>query len=170
MAYRYVNPNPLANHTGDCTVRAASIATGNTWDRTYDEMAELGRQMGVMPDKAPVWGAYLRRHGFKRAIIPNTCPDCYTVREFALEHPYGTYVLAIDGNPGHVVAINGEVIPTSTMIVTPAATEELQNVSTQVYVPIPRGCCQSISVRNTSDQPIEVQNANLTIFRPDLVR
>lgn len=78
-----------------------------------------------------------------------------------------------DGEVGEIslaLAINGEVIPTSTMIVTPAATEELQNVSTQVYVPIPRGCCQSISVRNTSDQPIEVQNANLTIFRPDLVR
>lgn len=68
------------------------------------------------------------------------------------------------------IAINGEIIPTSQMIVTPAAAGELQNVSTQVYVPVPKGCCQSISVRNTSDQAIEVQNANLTIFRPDLAR
>jgi hypothetical protein len=73
------------------------------------------------------------------------------------------------GEIGLAIAINGEIIPTSEMIVTPAAVEELQNVSTQVYVPIPKGCCQSISVRNTSDQAIEVQNANLTLFRPDTV-
>lgn len=105
MAYKYVNPNPLANHTGDCTVRAASIVTGESWDCVYDDMAELGKQMGIMPDKAPVWGAYLRLNGFKRAVIPNTCPDCYTVRDFAEDNPYGVYVLAIDGNPGHVVAV-----------------------------------------------------------------
>lgn len=77
-----------------------------------------------------------------------------------------------DGESGEIslaITINGEVIPTSTMIVTPADTEELQNISTQVYVPIPKGCCQSISIRNTSDQAIEVQNANLTLFRPDTV-
>ena len=67
------------------------------------------------------------------------------------------------------IAINGETIPTSQMTVTPAAVEELSNVSTQVYIPIPRGCCQSITVRNISDQAIEVQNANLTLFRPDMV-
>ena len=66
------------------------------------------------------------------------------------------------------LALNGEPIPTSSMIVTPAAVEELGNVSTQIYVPIPRGCCQSIAVENTSTQAIGVQNANFTLFRPDM--
>lgn len=105
MAFRYVNLNPLSNTTGDCAVRASALATNMSWDRTYDEMAELGRQMGLMPDQGPVWGAFLRKHGFKREIIPNRCPDCYTVSDFAMDHPRGVYVLAINGNPGHVVAV-----------------------------------------------------------------
>ena len=105
MAYRYVNLNPLSNTTGDCAIRASALATNRSWDRTYEEIAELGRMMGLMPDQGAVWGAYLRKHGFKRAIVPNTCPDCYTVSEFAQDHPFGVYVLAITGNPGHVVAV-----------------------------------------------------------------
>ena len=34
--------------------------------------------------------------------------------------------------------------------------------------PIWMGCCETVSVRNTSDQPIQVQNANIIIRRPDL--
>lgn len=66
------------------------------------------------------------------------------------------------------IALNGEPIPTSSMIYTPAAIEEFGNISTQIYVPIPRGCCQSIAVENTSTQAIGVQNANLVITRPDM--
>ena len=66
------------------------------------------------------------------------------------------------------IALNGEPIPTSSMIITPAALDELQNISTQIYIPIPSGCCQSIAVENTSTQAVNVQNANLTITRPDL--
>lgn len=110
MAFIYENPNPIANITGDCVVRACSIATNKSWDRTYEEISRLGQAMGLMPDKGAVWGAFLRKNGFVREIIPNTCPDCYTVRQFCEDHPYGTYVLAIDGNPGHVVcAIDGNI-------------------------------------------------------------
>lgn len=105
MAYRYVNLNPLANTTGDCAVRASALATNRSWDKTYAEIADLGRQMGLMPDQGAVWGAYLRRHGFKREIIDNDCPDCYSVADFAEEYPEGVYVLAINGNPGHVVTV-----------------------------------------------------------------
>lgn len=58
--------------------------------------------MGDMPSANHVWGAYLRAKGFTRRIVPDTCPDCYTVREFAEEHPHGTYILALSG---HVVAV-----------------------------------------------------------------
>lgn len=66
------------------------------------------------------------------------------------------------------IALNGEPIPTSSMRFTPAAVDEFGNVSTQIYIPVPRGCCQSIAVKNTGAQEISVENANLTIFRPDL--
>lgn len=67
------------------------------------------------------------------------------------------------------IAINGTTIPTSTMIVTPAAVEEFFNVSVDKIIPIWNGCCQTVSVRNTSEIPILVQNANITFSRPDLV-
>ena len=63
------------------------------------------------------------------------------------------------------LAIDGEPIATTTMIVTPAAVEEYFNVFTSVYLDIPRGCCSTISVRNISLQSIDVQNANLIVER-----
>ena len=66
------------------------------------------------------------------------------------------------------LAIDGSVIPSSTMIVTPAAVEEYFNVSVAVNAQIWRGCCETLSVVNTSSQDILVQNANIVISRPDL--
>jgi hypothetical protein len=63
------------------------------------------------------------------------------------------------------LAIDGEAIAATTMIVTPAAVEEFFNVFGAVYLDIPRGCCSQISVRNVSTQSIEVQNANLIVER-----
>ena len=68
------------------------------------------------------------------------------------------------------VAVNGTTVPFSTMIETPAAVEEFANVARRVTIPIWKGCCQTVSVRNTSSQPILVENANLVISRPDLYR
>lgn len=67
------------------------------------------------------------------------------------------------------ITIDGSTIPSSTMIVTPAAVEEYFNVSRAINAQIWRGCCETISIRNTSDQPILVQNANVIFSRPDLV-
>lgn len=63
------------------------------------------------------------------------------------------------------IALDGEPLQSTTMIVTPAAVENLANVFSAVFVDVPRGCCSTISVRNTSTQPINVQNANLIIER-----
>ena len=63
------------------------------------------------------------------------------------------------------IAIDGEPVTTTTMIVTPAAVEEFWNVFGAIYLDIPRGCCSQISVRNISTQPIDVQNANLIVER-----
>ena len=61
------------------------------------------------------------------------------------------------------LAINGEPVASTTTIVTPAAVEEFFNVASAVYIDVPAGCCVSVSVRNTSTQAIDVQNANLII-------
>jgi hypothetical protein len=63
------------------------------------------------------------------------------------------------------LAIDGEPIASTTMITTPAAVEEFFNVFGAIYIDIPRGCCSQVSVKNTSTQSIEVQNANLIVER-----
>ena len=66
------------------------------------------------------------------------------------------------------ITIDGATIPSSTMIVTPAAVNEFWNVSRAINAEIWRGCCETVTVRNTSNQPILVQNANIIFSRPDL--
>lgn len=63
------------------------------------------------------------------------------------------------------IAVDGEPLLATQMIVTPAAVEEFFNVSAQTYVDVPCNCCVTVSVENTSDQEIEVQNANLIVVR-----
>lgn len=63
------------------------------------------------------------------------------------------------------IAINGEAIESTTMIQTPAAVEEFANVASAVYIDVPTNCCVSVSVRNTSTQAIDIQNANLIVER-----
>lgn len=80
----------------------------------------------------------------------------------------GNIALPTGGTVGPIslaIAIDGEPIETTTMISTPAAVEEFNNIFGAIFIDIPRGCCSSVSVRNTSDQEIDVQNANLIIER-----
>ena len=96
------NENPGGRNVGDCTVRAISTALGQDWETTYIGLALQGYLMGDLPSANHVWGAYLREKGFRRAVIPDECADCYTVADFAAEHPDGTYILALSG---HVVCV-----------------------------------------------------------------
>ena len=55
-----------------------------------------------MPSSNHIWGAYLRRNGFRRHLVDDHGQDIYTVRDFCEDNPKGTYILAIDG---HVVCV-----------------------------------------------------------------
>lgn len=63
------------------------------------------------------------------------------------------------------LAINGEPIQSSRARVTPTAVDSYFNVTSLANITVPRGCCYTLSVENTSGQSINVQNANLTIAR-----
>lgn len=80
----------------------------------------------------------------------------------------GNIAIAEGGTVGPIslaIAISGEAVPTTTMISTPAAVGEYNNVYSSIFLDVPRGCCYQISVVNTSDQAIDVQNANLIVER-----
>lgn len=104
------NPNPNRLVVGDCVIRAISKVTNQTWEKTYMDIALQGYMMKDMPSSNSVWGAYLLEKGFERNIIPNTCPDCYTVADFCADNPEGIYLLALGT---HVVAVkNGNYYDT----------------------------------------------------------
>ncbi len=106
MAYIQYNPNPCGRNVGDCSVRAISKALGVDWETAYIRIMTNGYSMCDMPSSDAVWGALLRKNGFYREAIPNTCPDCFSVTDFCKENPEGIYVL---GTGGHVVTvINGD--------------------------------------------------------------
>lgn len=96
------NENPIARRTIDCVVRAIATAMQKDWDSIFVGLTEKSFDLKDMPTANHVWGAYLRANGWKREVIPNECPDCYTVNDFCREHPQDIYILALDG---HVVCV-----------------------------------------------------------------
>lgn len=96
------NPNPYHKRVDDCVIRGIAKVLGKDWNTVYLGVAMQGFTSKNMPSSNAVWGEYLRRKGFKRYAIPNSCPDCYTVADFADEHPKGRYILATGS---HVIAV-----------------------------------------------------------------
>ena len=96
------NPNPAGRRVGDCSVRAISAALGVDWETAYGLITDAGYQMADMPSSDSVWGAVLRRNGFYRLAVSNSCPDCYTAEDFVRDHPRGVFVL---GFGGHVATV-----------------------------------------------------------------
>ena len=110
MAYVFYNPNPLNKHIGDCVIRAVAKATEQDWEHAYLDIVLQGYLMKDIPSSDYVWNAYLKKKGFTRTLLPDTCPDCYTVEDFCQDHPFGTYILKVNE---HVVnAQNGDYFDT----------------------------------------------------------
>lgn len=84
MGWIPFNPNPDANRVGDCTIRAISLSTDQDWDSTYWDIALEGYIMKDMPSSNAVWSSVLMSKGFKRYILQDECPNCYTVNKFCL--------------------------------------------------------------------------------------
>lgn len=108
--YKFYNPNPLKKIVGDCVVRGICKLMNQSWEDTYIDLTMQGFSMYDMPTANHVWGEYLLGNGYRRHIIPDTCPYCYTVKDFCREHPTGKYLLAMGS---HVVAVeNGDYYDT----------------------------------------------------------
>lgn len=106
--YVFFNNNPKGLKIGDCVVRAISAALNQPWERTYIDLCIEGFMFSDMPNSNAIWASYLRSKGFKRSTIPDTCPDCYTLSQFAREHHEGTYIVCTGS---HVACIkNGRLL------------------------------------------------------------
>lgn len=109
MSWVYYDPNPVrkGDGIGDCAVRAIAKALNISWEDAYIKLTLSGYLMGDLPNSDIVWGSVLRKEGFIRDIISNTCPDCYTVAQFMEDHPIGIFVIKSEGHVATI--INGEL-------------------------------------------------------------
>lgn len=105
--WRLFQNNPSGRNVGDCSVRAISVALDLDWETAYAMIVKAGFLMNDMPSSNSVWGSVLRTHGYYRHVVPNSCPDCYTINDFAEDHPKGVFVVCT-GN--HVVTIKDGII------------------------------------------------------------
>lgn len=114
-----------------------------------------------------------------RGIVNNSY-GCFARYQVAFN---GNIAIPSDGAVGPIsvsLAIDGEPIQTSKAIITPAAVAEnpptdnnFGNVTSTAIITVPRGCCTTVAVENTSAgltaadpaPAILVKNANLTVTR-----
>lgn len=102
MSFIFYNPNPLGKAAEDCTVRAISKLTDSTWDNAYFTVMIGGYLEKTMPDQKSAINTLMEYLGFKRYEIPDTCPKCYTIKQFTRDFPRGSYLVATGS---HVVAV-----------------------------------------------------------------
>ena len=106
--------------------------------------------------------------------VPNRCGCRCACRDKSAKYSvdFGANIaIPTGGTVGEIsvaFALDGGTLQETVMRVTPAAVEEYFNVSRAAGVSVWRGCCQTLTIRNTSDQPILVQNANVVFSRTDL--
>ena len=101
MFIEYHN-NPLNKRTDDCVVRAIAKALNLDWRSVYTMLSAHGLKECDLFQKNYVWNDLLKTIGFERYGIVDTCPDCYTIRDFANDNKDGIYIL---GTGEHVVTV-----------------------------------------------------------------
>ena len=80
----------------------------------------------------------------------------------------GNIAIPTGGTVGAIsvaLAVGGEALNSATATVTPAAVDQYNNVFTAVFVEVPRGCCVTVALKNTSTQAISIANSNLIVER-----
>lgn len=105
-----MNENPNNSLVDDCVIRAISTATEKDWNDVYLELMIEGYLEKNYPNYNSIWWSYLIDRGFRKHNIPDTCPLCYTLKDFVRDHDYGIYIV---GDGKHTVAVvDGNYIDT----------------------------------------------------------
>lgn len=99
--YKYYNANSLGNFVNDCTIRAISLAEGETWDYTYNRMSDIAQSKGTMMDDRQFIRWYLNSKYKRVPYLP------YRVGDVAGEYPDKVLLITMDG---HIVCSKNGII------------------------------------------------------------
>mgnify|MGYP001771136746 FL=1 len=106
--FKYYNANPRNRRVNDCTIRAISLATGRSWDETFEELSKFAQAQAIMPDDVIYIDEYLERKFKKICGCKNNIK--ISVGDFVNTHKIGTYLITMNG---HITCcINGVVYDT----------------------------------------------------------
>ena len=105
--------------------------------------------------------------------IVNNPQACYARYQVTAN---GNIAVPTGGTAGPIavsLAIDGEPLQTSRAIVTPTAVDAYFNVTSTAFITVPRGCCFTIALENTSPAAdattpapaINLQNLNFVVSR-----
>lgn len=103
--FEFNNPNPHDNITGDCVVRAISIATKTNWNTVYKDLCEVGFEVKAMPNSKEAWELYLKRKGFKYVPLKIKRGESRK-RVYELAEDLNGKLQAIGVITNHIVAID----------------------------------------------------------------
>lgn len=94
--------------------------------------------------------------------LTNQCRALYKVAYGGnIAIPTGGTVEAITA----ALAVNGEALTSAVATVTPAAVENYFKIYVSAQVSVPKGCCLTVAMKNTSTQAVNFANSNLTVER-----
>ena len=103
--YKYYQPNKkdLKDKYGDCVIRALTKVTGKPWEKVFDELILIARELQCMPNGKPCYERYLTENGFLYHGVSNAKGTKRpTVDRFAKDHHNGTYFVIV---ANHVVSV-----------------------------------------------------------------
>ena len=137
----------------------------NKWEELYDAAKQVLKPRDVSKI-IEVGGVAAAVESISGKIYVGVCVDTACTLGVCAERN-AIFNMITNGEDAikRVIAIDGEPVLTTSMIVTPAAVNEYFNVHSTVFVEVPRCCCSRISVRNTTATSINVANANLIVER-----
>ena len=120
-------------------------------------------------------GYVLHREGAGIVTLRGAASGCNQFARYQVTFN-GNIAVPTNGTVGPIsiaLAIDGEPIQTSKAIVTPAAVDEYANVTSTAIITVPKCCCYTVAVENSSEgataadtaTAINVQNANMVVTR-----
>lgn len=127
----------------------------------------VGANQNVLFSDAPISGSgsIIHREGSGLITLRGITNQCRARFKVFFS---GNIAIPTGGTVGPIslaLALSGESVGSTEMIATPAAVENFFNVASGIFIDVPRGCCLTVSVQNTSDEDLTVQNANLIVER-----
>lgn len=135
---------------------------------TGNALQTVGVNQNVLFSETPVCGSCSIMHREGSGLVNLRGLTQSQPRARFLVNFGANIAIPADGTVGPIslaIAINGEPVQSTLMIITPTATSAFFNVASSAYIDVPAGCCSQISIENTSTQAISVENANLIVTR-----